>query len=298
MSTKLKKRRPDRLTGGQWGFLCLFGLPPFLMLTFVTLVPMISSAYQSFFDYSGYGEMTWLGLENYKAILTDSVFHMAVVNDLLILVFKAIIVLVLSITFAVSITRLKFKKFETNTLRFVYYLPNILSAVVISKVWKYFFDLELFSMIFGLETPANGWIGTYPLPIITFVASWCGIGAFMIILIAAINNIPQELYEAATVDGAGQFRQLFSITLPSVAPQIRYIAVSIVTSLIPSNMNFIKLFMGDSIGNFTVMGLYEYSYAFDKYQLGYANATAVILMVLVSIVSWALNRGISGKENN
>lgn len=297
MSVKNKKLTSRKPTGEQWRFMLLFGLPPLLLFTFFTVVPMIKAAYTSFFDYSGYGDMTWVGLSNYTAILTDSVFHQAVINDVLILIFKTIIVLVLCVLFAVSITRLRFKKAETNFLRFIYYLPNILSAVVIAKVWKYFFDLELFSVVSGLETPENGWVGTYPLPIITFVASWCGVGAFMIILIAAINNIPKERYEAAELDGAGQFRQLFNITLPAVLPQIRYIAITIITSLIPSNMNFVKLFIGEAgTSGFMVMGLYEYNNAFTYYKLGYANAAAVLLMFIVLILSYTLNYGITRKE--
>ncbi len=299
MSKKKKRYSASKPTKGQWGFILLFGLPTVLLFTFFTVMPMLQSAWTSLYDYSGYGDMTWVGLKNYIAILTDKVFQKAVINDILILFFKEVMVLTLSVTFAVSITRLHFKKAETNFLRFIYYIPNILSIVVIAKVWKYFFDLELFSIVTRLKTPENGWIGTYPLPIITFVASWCGIGMFMIILIAAINNIPKELYEAAEVDGAGQLRQLFSITLPSVRPQIRYVTITIITSLIPSNMNFVKLFIGEAgTSGFMVMGLYEYNYAFTNYKLGYANAAAVILMVIVFGLSYVLNYGINRKETN
>lgn len=296
---KKGKKTYSKPTKGQLGFMLLFGLPPLVLFFIITIFPMIQAAVTSFYDWSGYGDKIWVGIENYKTILTDSVFHQAVINDVIILIFKEIIVLVLSVTFAISVTRLKYKKFETNLLRFIYYIPNILSVVVIAKVWKYFFDLELFSLLTNLETPEQGWISTYTIPIITFVASWCGIGAFMIILIAAINNIPQELYEAAEIDGAGQMRQLFSITMPAVMPQIRYIAITIVTSIVPSNMNFVKLFLGEAMGGsgFTVMGLYEYNYAFTYYKLGYANAAAVILMVIVFIISYVLNYGISKKED-
>lgn len=299
MLKKKKRYSASKPTRGQWGFMLLFGLPTVLLFTFFTVVPMISSARTSLYDYSGYGDMTWVGMKNYIEIFSDKIFQKAVINDILILLFKEIMVLVLTITFAVSITRLRFKKAESNFLRFIYYIPNILSSVVIAKVWKYFFDLELFSVITGLETPENGWIGTYPLPIITFVAGWCGVGMFMIILIAAINNISKELYEAAELDGAGQIRQLFSVTLPLVRPQIRYIAISIITSLIPSNMNFVKLFIGESgTSGFMVMGLYEYNYAFNNYKLGYANAAAVILMIIVFTLSYVLNYGINRKEKN
>lgn len=277
----------------------LFGLVPLILFILISIVPAIQSFQNSFYDWSGYGEKVWVGFDNYIAIMKDSMFHQAIINDLAILIFKILIILVLSVTFAISVTRLSYKKAETNFLRFVYYIPNIISGVVIAKVWKYFFDLELFSMITGLETPDQGWITTYPSQIITFVASWCGIGSFMIILIAAINNIPKEVYEAADLDGAGQFRQLFSITMPYLVPQLKYMIVSIIISIVPSNMNFVQLFMGDGLGGsgYTVMGLYEYAYGFKYFELGYANAVAVILMIVVFVVSYVLNRAISKKED-
>ncbi len=297
---KGQKRRLGRPTKGQWGFMLLFGLPPLILFFLITVMPAIQSFITSFYQWSGYGDKVYVGFQNYMNILKDKMFHQAIINDVIILIFKEIIILVLSVTFAVSVTRLQFKKGETNVLRFIYYLPNIISGVVVAKIWKYFFDLELFSLITGLNTPEQGWITTYPLQIITFVASWCGIGGFMIILIAAINNIPKEVYEAAEIDGAGQFRQLFSITLPYIRPQLKLIIITIITGIVPSNMNFVKLFIGEGLGGsgFTVMGLYEYTYGFTYYELGYANAVAVILMVVVFVISYVLNYGFAKKEDN
>lgn len=296
---KRQKKRTNRPTKGQWGFMLLFGLPPLILFILITVVPAIQSFSTSFYEWSGYGDKVYVGFQNYLDIMKDSMFRKAIRNDVLILIFKELIILVLSVTFAVSVTRLNFKKGETNVLRFVYYLPNIISGVVIAKVWKYFFDLELFSLITGLKTPSQGWITSYPIQIITFVASWCGIGSFMIILIAAINNIPKEVYEAANLDGAGQIRQLFSITLPYIRPQIKYITITIITSIVPSNMNFVKLFIGEGVGGsgFTVMGLYEYTYGFTYYELGYANAVAAILMIIVFVISYVLNYGLSKRED-
>ena len=286
----------SRPTKGQWGFMLLFGLPPFLLFVFITVVPMIRSVIYSF--YAGDG-VTWVGFKNYAALLSDANFYAPMLNDFLILLLKEVIVIVVSVIFAISITRLSFRRGETSFLRFIYYIPNILSVVVIAKVWKYFFDFDLVSQIFGTTMPSNGWINTYPVPIITFVASWCGIGMFMIILIAAINNISKELYEAADLDGANQFRQLFSITLPALLPQMRYMAVSIVISIVASNTNFVKLFMGDSSGGsgFTVMGVYEYN-AFERMQYETAYAAAVIIMVIVFAISYLLNTLIRDKEEN
>lgn len=289
-----KIRSDKKLTKGQWGFLLLFGIPPFLMFLYITFYPMVHTFIMSFFTGNG---QEFVGFKNYASVLSESGFFAPMLNDLLILILKEIMVIVLSVFFAVCITRLSFGKTETGFLRFIYYIPNILSVVVTAKVWKYFFDFNLFGQLFGLDMPSNGWINEYPVLILTFVAGWCGIGAFMIILIAAINNIPKELYEAADIEGAGQFRQLFAITLPALTPQMRYIAVSIVISLVASNTNFVKLFMGDSSGGsgFTVMGVYEYN-AFDREQFDRAYPAAVIIMLIVFVVSWALNRLIQEKE--
>lgn len=291
---KKSKNLLSRPTKGQWGFMLIFGLPPFLLFTFITVVPMIRSMVLSLYANDG---VTFVGFGNYAELLSDRAFYAPMLNDFLIMLFKEIMVISVAVVFAISVTRLNFRKGETNFLRFIYYVPNILSVVVIAKVWKYFFDFDLISKIFGTSMPANGWINTYPIPIITFVAGWCGIGSFMIILIAAINNIPKELYEAADLDGANQFRQLFAVTLPALLPQIRYMAVSIVISIVASNTNFVKLFMGDSSGGsgFTVMGVYEYN-AFDRLQFEKAYAAAVVIMVIVFAISFILNNLIREKE--
>lgn len=300
--TRLQKEtKSRRLTRGQWFFMCGFGLPPFLLFSYFTIIPMLQSVKNSFYMWDGYSDKIWNGLNNYINIFKDSVFHESVINDLTILFFKELIIVVLAITFAVSLTRLRFKKSETNLLRFVFYIPTILSIVIISMVWKFFFNMGLFDdlmKMLGLNISAqNGWITDHPIPIVTFVASWCGIGAFMIILIAAINNIPAELYEAADMDGAGQLRQLFMVTLPTVTPQVRYMVVGIVTSIIASNMNLIKLFTNGGPGTKSyVMGLYVFNYAYDKYEVGYSNAASVLLMIITVSVTGLINHFIAKRE--
>ncbi len=288
--SKIKKK-----ADGKFWFIFAFVLPPFLLYFYFSIVPMIKSFALSFFSRDG---KTFVAFDNYLTVFREPNFTGAIVNDLLILLFKEIIVIALAMLFAISITRLKFAKGETNFLRYIYYIPNILSIVVISKVWLYFFNFNLPGQLFGLKMPSEGWIFKYPTPIITFVASWCGIGMFMIIFIAGINNISKELYEAAEIDGAGQMRQLWAITVPALLPQVRYAAVSIVTSIVASNTNFVKLFMGDSAhgSGFTVMGVYEYN-EFDRLNFDTAYASAVIIMVIVFSVSFLLNRLIREKED-
>ena len=205
-------KTPARLTRSQRGFLWAFGVPTFLLYVYICIVPMLTSVRDSLFDWDGYGEKVFVGLKNYKEIFTDPVFGTSVKNDLLIVFFKEIVIVVLATLFAMCLTRLRFGKKEGGAYRYLLYLPNILSILVITRVWKFFFELGLFDRLLKMLgigwTSQNGWLADYPLLIIIFVASWCGIGGFMIILISSINNISQEVYEAADIDGAGVFRQL------------------------------------------------------------------------------------------
>ncbi len=297
-----KKQRKSGLNKSQKSFFWIWCVPTFLLYVYICIIPVLQSVINSFTQWDGYSEKTWVGFSNYTEILNDSVFHTAIINDITIVFFKEIIIVVLAVTFSIALTRIRLKHTEKLALRFLYYIPNILSVIVISMVWRFFFNLGLFDEILklfhlGLSSP-NGWISDYPLQIIIFVASWCGIGTYMIILITAINNIPAEIYEAADIDGAGQFRQLFSITIPAIMPQIRYAVVAILTSSLAVNMNIVLPFTNGGPGTKSmVMGLYVYKSAYTNYKVGYANAAAVILMIISVVLATVTNVLISRKED-
>ena len=191
---------------------------------------------------------------NYINIFKDPLFWEAFWNDILIVLFKEIIIVTLAVLFAVSMTNAKLHKKETGFVRFLFYIPNILSVILISMVWKYFFE----SLDTVIKTENGLWVD-HPMPLIIFIASWCGIGYYMIVLISAIKNIPKEIYEAADMDGATQFRQLWSITLPEILPQIRYVIVMVLSGSLAVNMNLILPLTGGQ-NHTMVMGLYVYSY--------------------------------------
>lgn len=288
------KKRKRGLTRSQQGFLWALGVPTFLLYIYICIVPMISSIFDSFYQWDGYGDKTWVGIQNYVDIFTDPVFHTSIVNDVVIVLFKGMMIVLLAILFAVSLTRTRFSKAESGTYRFLFYLPNILSVIVITRVWKFVFELGLFDSILAILginwASPNGWLADYPLPIIIFVAGWCGIGGFMIILISAINNISKEIYEAADIDGAGQFRQLFSITIPAIMPQIRHMVVSIVTSSLAGNLNLVLPFTGGGPGTRSyVMGYYVYNAAYTDFEVGYANAAALLLMLISVVLAGTIN---------
>lgn len=279
----------------KWKFVLLIAVPTFLLYLYICIVPMINSIANSVFEWNGYGPKKWVGFENYINIFKDPDFMEAFFNDVIIVFFKEIIIVVLSVIFAVSLTRARLKKSEISFFRFLFYIPNILSIIVISMVWKYFF--ESIGDKIGLFATENGIWTDHPLPLIIFIASWCGIGYYMIILITSINNIPKQLYEAASLDGAGEIKQLIHIILPEVRPQIRYVIINVLSGSLAVNMNLILPLTGGA--NHTgVMGLYVYNYGPGSQtpMVGYAYAAAVVLMGISFILCFTVNMYMKRKE--
>ena len=121
----------------------------------------------------------------------------------------------------------------------------------------------------------------------------------MILFITAINNVPNSLYEAATIDGAGQLKQFFSITIPQIWEQIRYALVTIFFGTLTANMNLIlPLTNGGPDNKSMVMSLYVYQKGMDHYHVGYANAVAVVFMGVSLVLSLLFNNALSKKEDN
>ncbi len=282
-------------------FLAAFVVPSLIAYIFAYVVPIFSSVYSSFHDWSGFGDMDWVGLDNYKNIFQDEIFFKAIKNDMFYIIGKEVIIVPLSILFALALTRLKLRKAEVGAYRFILYLPNVLSVSIIGIVWAFIFDpyngiLNGILKLIGLEhlIPANGWLVEYAMPAIIYVASWCGIGYFMILLVSAINGIPNDLYEAADIDGAGQWKQLWNITIPAIWEKVRYVVVQIVIGTL-GNYSLAMLLVGssggvDGVG--MVMGLYVYHHGLDSNDpmVGYANAAAIILMIISSTIILTINK--------
>lgn len=285
------------------GFFCCFCLPPLLLYILFCVYPIVSSLYTSFFEWSGYDELSadyFVGLQNYIAVLTDSEFLAAIKNDFLIILGKEVIIVVLTVLFAVSLTRLRFHRVEAGIYRFVFFLPNVLSVVIIAIMWTFVLDpnfgiLNPLLRAVGLERliPVTGWTFEYPLGVITFVASWCGIGLFMLILITAINGISKELYESATIDGAGEWRQLRYITMPAVWQQAKFIVITILYQSFSSNFTMVQAMLGSTTNEKSVvMGMFVYQHSFDSQwpQVGYSYAAAIIMLVITAAVSLLANK--------
>lgn len=310
---KTVTRRPNTLLSrmvrerSKIAFMLVCGLPTLALYIWFCVSPIFTSIYTSFYSWSGFSTMQPVGTKNYEIILKDPIFYKAIKNDFSFVLGKELLIVPLTILFAVALTRLRLKKFEVNFYRFVFYIPNILSVIIIAIVWAFIYDpynglLNGVLNAVGLShwIPKDGWLVTYTVPSVIMVASWCGIGLHMIMMISAINSIPLDIFEAADIDGAGQWRQLWSITIPCVWNQIKVVVTSIIFNTLGNYALIMAMVNGGVNGSGMVMGLYVYQYGIDSQspKVGYANAAAVLLLLISGTTTLLVNGLMSRKEQD
>lgn len=273
-------------------FATIFCLLPFAIYLFFCVYPIIKSVFDSFTNWRGYTKKEWIGFANYEKVLTDPVFWKAVGNDFAITAIKEVIIIILTVLFAVSLTRFRLKKHEVITYKFIFYIPNMLSTVIIGSLWGFVFMsgssglLNAFFSIFKQGFSLD-WLTSNPLMCIGFVASWCGVGLFMITMISSINQIPLELYEAADIDGASRGQQLIHITMPAVWLEVTFMVVSILYQSLGGNFGIVNVFLpnGGVDNNAMVMGLYVYLYGTSRGRVAFSYAAAIVMLIVSASVS-------------
>lgn len=303
VKTTRKKKKIDR---SKLAFFCVLCLPALLLYVFYAIIPILQSLYTSFFDWSGYSKLTpdlYVGIGNYLEVLRDPEFLSAIRNDFYIILVKEIIICTLAILFAVSLTRLRFRKAETNIYRFIFYLPDVLSTIIIATIWNLMLDsnfgiLDPLLRGVGLDEiiPKLGWTYQHPLGVVSFVASWCGVGLFMLVMITAINGVSKELYESATIDGAGEWRQLWSITMPAVWQQSKFMIITILYQSFSSNFGMVQAMLGSNVTEKSVvMGKFVYMYGYESKdpRVGYSYAAAIIMLIIAATISLCANKVLS-----
>jgi raffinose/stachyose/melibiose transport system permease protein len=255
-----------------------------LYVVFV-LVPVIQAARYSLYQWNGLGSLTdYIGLKNYQVMLKDPIFLQAVKNNFLI----AILSLVLQLPAAIALAILVNRKLPGRTIfRTVFFLPYVLAPVVVGLIWYYIYN------------PSNGLVaGLYhqfaphatPPPLLAqpstvlyalFVAiTWEFFGFHLIIYLAGLQNIPEDVVEAARVDGANAWQVIRHITLPLLGSTIRLSAfLSILGSLQYFDLVYVMT-NGGPVNASQVMALYQYHFGLQEFRLGYGSAVGVVMFIL------------------
>lgn len=267
----------------------LFFIPAFIVYTVLLIVPIAGAFYLSFTDWNGISaSFHMIGLKNYLDMLKDSRLHNAIGVTLKITVTVCISVNVLGLFIACLLN--KAKKI-TNALRSVFFLPYVISTVAISFIWlsilSYTGVLNSVLEIVGLGNIMADYIGNTGNAIksICIIEIWRTLGFHMVLYLASIQTVPEELYEACIVDGGNSWQKFRYITLPLIVPGITIsIIMSIMTEM--KQYDIVKVITNGGPGYSTETITYNIvTQAFGNNMLGYSSSIAVFLFVIIAAIT-------------
>ena len=264
----------------------LFLTPWLIGLIAFTIIPVLASLYLSFTDYNMLLTPNWIGLENYTKLFSDMRFQKSMSVTVKYVILGVPIKLICALLIAVLLNR---KIHGLGIYRAAYYLPSLLgSSVAVSVLWRQIFNRyglvnQLLAMI-GIE--GMNWIATPSTAIYTIIILeiW-QFGSPMLIFLAGLRQIPHELYESASIDGASALKRFFRITLPLLSPTIFF---NLVMQMINAMQSFNSVFIisggtGGPLDSTLLLSLYLYLNGFAYFKMGYASAQAWVLFIVLAV---------------
>lgn len=280
--TNPTKRRGKKLNNPLTGY----GFVSLWMIGFAafTAFPLIFSFVISFFQWGLLDTPVFVGFRNYIQMFTlDRMFRQSLRVTFTYALFTVPLSLILSLGIAMLLN-IKIK--GQSIFRTLFYLPSIITGVAVSVVWMWMLQpdfgiMNYFLSLFGIQGP--DWLGSpnWALTSMIIVAVWGSSGAQVVIYLAGLQNVPQELYEAASIDGAGRWRRFKDVTLPMLTPTIFF---NLVMGIIAAFRTFTQAFVmtGGGPANSTMFyALYLYNRAFRDLQMGYAAALSWVLFLII-----------------
>lgn len=266
-----------------------FILPNFLGFAFFILVPVIFSFGLSFARWDGFSPMAFVGLKNFVEIFQDRVFKTALMNTVNYAVFTVVLTMVASLALAILLNR---KMAGVNFFRSAVFFPYVASIVAVGAVWNALFmkeagPINAFLRALGLSNPP-GWFGSvqWAMPAVVIVSIWKSMGYFMIVYLAALQGVPDTLYEAAEMDGASKWKQFLKITVPMLAPAHFFVCMMLTVNSFKIFDLIFVLTDGGGPGTATKMlANVIYDRAFLDWKYGLASAVSMVLFLIVGSIT-------------
>jgi putative chitobiose transport system permease protein len=277
----------------------LFLVPACIILGAFIFYPLLQAIWMSFTDYNMISDPSFVGLENYKEIVEDDLFWKTLGQTFLYLIVVVPTLVILPIFLAILVNQ-KIK--GIGFFRSAYYVPVVTSMVVVGITWKWVYaDQGILNYLLQSIGIINGpvhWLTSPTTSIFAVMAVtvWKGLGYYMVIYLAGLQAIPSDLYEAADIDGASKWKQIFHITIPMLMPSI--IIVTIMSSISAMKV-FEEIYVmtgGGPLNSSKTLVFYIYQEAFEKLRMGYASAVGVILLLITLVLSIFNLKVMSKKE--
>lgn len=277
----------------------LYVLPALILILLLIYIPIVLTGYYGLMDWNGIGKMKFIGLENYIELVQDKKFWQSTWHSLLLGIFSTVSLVGYLILSLILASKIK----GANFLRKIYLIPMLLSSVAIGQLWAKIFDptngmINRLLIMLGVDHPplwlADSNIVLYALfiPIV-----WQYAGFYIIIFYAALKNVPEELIEAAKIDGANPIQIAYKIKIPLITGVIK---VMVILAIVGSLKYFDLIFVltgGGPNGASEVMASYMYTEAFSKYNFGYGSAIGFGLLVICLIMTWLIQKLLSSKDD-
>lgn len=265
----------------------LFLLPTLAGLLFFTLGPVIAGFLVSFTNWNILLPPQWVGIGNYKALVEQDLPRKVLWNT----IYYTLINVPLNMVVALGVALLLNQKLRwVSIYRAAYFLPVVSSTVAASLIWTWLLSPNFGPVNYFLESigiPGPAWLGStaWAMPAVIIMSVWKGFGTNMLIFLAGLQGIPQELEEAAMIDGANRWQRFWRITWPLLTPTTFFV---LVISCIVSFQVFEQVFIMSNGGPAyatTVLGLFIYLNAFRYNNMGYAAAAAYVLFAIIMVIT-------------
>lgn len=267
-------------------------LPAYTIFTVFILIPVFMVLYYSFTNYNLYSAPDFVGLKNYMKAFRDRNFIVSVKNTM----FYAVITLTLQLSLGLFLAVLLYRKSRLiPVFRTAIYLPHVMSMVCVSMVWLWIFDANfgLLNIILkALGLPIQKWLldPKLAMPCVIAVSIWKGMGYSMVIFLSGLTGIPESLYEAAELDGAGAIKKFTKITWPLLQPTTFFLVVTGIVNCFAVFEQVNILTNGGPLKRTTTVVHQIYQSAFLEFKMGYASSLSVLLLAFSLCITLFLFR--------
>lgn len=267
----------------------LFLAPALALIAVFVLYPIGAVVYYSFTSWDIVRPPVFVGLDNYQQLLADETFWKALTHSIIYLLVTPTII-AMSIVMAIIVNR---KLRGIHIFRALYFVPAVSGSIAIGIAWRFLFDrngiINSILITLGVIHEPVQWLSDpgLVLPIAMLLTIWAGVGYYSVIFVAGLQNIPEELYDAALIDGCSDFQKHWHVSLPGLRPQIAFVAVisSLAALKVFDEIYVLTNRTGGILDSATTIVFYLWKQAFVNEHAGYAAAIAMVLLVLTLLFS-------------
>ncbi|XEC96068.1 carbohydrate ABC transporter permease [Paenibacillus tarimensis] len=274
----------------------IFTFPSLFLTLVLGIYPILWAFRYMFYDYQGYGSPRFVGLDNFFRVARDDQFWQSVANTFVYAGGKLVLTLPLSLILAVILNRALRGR---HLFRAVYFLPTIFSASVMSIVFYIIFNsyngiLNQFLLKLRFVSEPVDWLGAqFAMLTVIIIAVWGAVGNYMLLFLAGLQSIPDDIYEAASLDGVNPVQRLWYITLPMLGPVLQMIIMLAITVSLKGYESIMVLTEGGPFNKTEVMYLYLYKLFFpvtsegsSVQNIGYGSAVGFTTALIVGLITW------------